>query len=1633
MTKLTQKGVKFDWGDKQEAAFQLLKQKLCSAPILALPEGSKDFIAYCDASKKGLGAVLMQREKVISYASRQLKIHAKNYTHDLELGAVVLKHESRKLEKGDGWGILVENSKDPEKLRTEKLEPRADGTMCLNGRSWLPCYGDLKDSDQAESTNLNTLFIRLELPQELSRSTSFHVSNLKKCYSDDPLVVPLEGLQVDDKLHFAEEPVEVMDREVKQLRRSRVPIVKVRWNSRRGPEFTWEREDQFRKKYPHLFTKTAPSSISSMSDSEDSTVTYTEISSPYEDLSDVGSPGAEGPIFQDPPSPDYVPGPEEPEQAPPSPIYIPFVPEPVYPEFLPVDDEVFPAEEQPMPAADSPTHQSPGYIPESDPEEDPEEDDEEDPEEDPADYPADRGDDRDDEEPSDDDDDDDDDDAEEEEHLAPADPAAVAYSADQDPYLAYRVTARMSIRPQAPAPFLSEEVAERLLALPTPPPSPLSPYSSPLPQIPSPPLPIPSQPPNSPTYVEGSLGSQAARIRQRDALPSPVHETEMPEICLPLRKRPCRTTPSPGYEVGESSTAGTARQVGPATARADLYGFADMLDAAPGHQASRELGYGITDIWDDLLDDARHDRALLRARVNMLYRDRPFYRRTSLLMEEEARVSRAAWAQSMDACDQVHSEGISLRTTVMAQQSKITELQAADRRRQTGPAKDPAEPELPEELADCMDLLFCLATLFRSFVHVSATLKLHQEEGHEVIPVTTPPPVTDTHTATSVTSAQLQAMIDEGVTAVLAARATTRNGDDSHTSGTGHFRRTAPGKNKNQGNGNGVARAYAVGVAGQNPDNNVVTEASKSTKEPSEDNIGVVDRKRIVCKIFQKGLGAVLMQREKVISYASRQLKIHEKQSYYSYLNLEQLLSDYDAIFVLHPEANVVAEALSRKERNHQAIKNEKVGTRTEWNPMPQWHGLVTFMMIIADCDHARVHKSRSNSIHPGSQENVKAKHQRQSGLLVQPEIPQWKWDNITMDFVTKLPKSSQGSLTGPEIGQRRRLRKINQVIKGSKRIVIGEKSYADLKRKPMEFEVGDKVMLKVSPWKGVVNVLATGEIKKSQFVGPFKKCHADETLPFRLDGLHFDDKLQFVEDHRDQVILEVTAPDPLSPATLLDSSTMDYPHRALKNKGIVDSGCSRHMTGNKAYLAEFQDFNGGPVAFGGSKGYITGKGKIKTGKLDFEDVCFVKELQHFNLFSVSQICDKKNKVLFTDSECLVLSSEFKLPDENQVLLKIPRQNNMYSFNLENIVPSGGLACLIAKATTDESNKWHRRLGHVNFKNLNKLVKGNLVRGLPSKIFQNDHTCVACQKGKQHKASCKAKTVSSISHSLQLLHMDLFGPTSVRSLNHKTYCLVITDDFSRFSWVFFLRTKDETSAILKDFIRQIENQLNQKVKTIRCDNGTEFKNRDVIEFCGSKGIKREYSNARTPQQNGVAERKNRTLIEAARTMLADSFLPNTFWAEAVSTACYVLNRVLVTKPHNKTPYELLTGKIPIISYIRPFGCHVTILNTIDHLGKFAGKSDEGFLVGYSLQSKAFRVYNLETKRVEENLYITFLENKPNVAGKGPTWLFDLDYLSDSMNDHPVRLENQANKHAGPQEANHNTSTQDNIDAGDSEK
>nr|GEW15327.1 retrovirus-related Pol polyprotein from transposon TNT 1-94 [Tanacetum cinerariifolium] len=235
----------------------------------------------------------------------------------------------------------------------------------------------------------------------------------------------------------------------------------------------------------------------------------------------------------------------------------------------------------------------------------------------------------------------------------------------------------------------------------------------------------------------------------------------------------------------------------------------------------------------------------------------------------------------------------------------------------------------------------------------------------------------------------------------------------------------------------------------------------------------------------------------------------------------------------------------------------------------------------------------------------------------------------------------------------------------------------------------------------------------------------------------------------------------------------------------------------------------------------------------------------------------------------------------------------------------------------------------------------------------------------------------------------------------KTDKLKFENVYFVFTWTFFLKTKDETSGILRNFITEIENLKNLKVKIIRCDNGGEFRNKEMNDLCSRKGIKREFSNAKTSQQNGVVERRNKTLIEAAKSMLAEAKLPVTFWTEAVITACYVQNRVLVNKSQNKTPYELFNSRSPAIGFLKPFGYHVMILNTLENFRKFEAKEDEGYFIGYSMSSKAFRVFNKRTKRVEENLHVDFLENKPIEKGAGRNWLFDIDSLTNSLNYVPM--------------------------------
>nr|GEY92929.1 hypothetical protein [Tanacetum cinerariifolium] len=393
---------------------------------------------------------------------------------------------------------------------------------------------------------------------------------------------------------------------------------------------------------------------------------------------------------------------------------------------------------------------------------------------------------------------------------------------------------------------------------------------------------------------------------------------------------------------------------------------------------------------------------------------------------------------------------------------------------------------------------------------------------------------------------------------------------------------------------------------------------------------------------------------------------------------------------------------------------------------------------------------------------------------------------------------------------------------------------------------------------------LSDSEFNKSEFdIATYKRGLAsieEQLIFYKKNEVMFYDQIAVLKRDASFRDLEINALNlQIEETNSLVFALQGDPQDALKDQGYFESGCSRHMTGNISYLTDFKKHDGG----------------------------YVDELK--------VMCDKKNSVLFTETECFVLSLNFKLVDESHVLLKVPRKNNMYSSDMKNIVPQKDLTCLLAKATNDESMLWHMRLA----------------------------------------------------------------------------------------------TKDETSKILNSFMTEIENLMDKKVKIIRCDNRTKFKNRVMNEFCKEKGIKREYSVARTPQ-------------------------------------------VLVVKPHFKTLYELFRGRSPALSFMRPFGFYVTILNTLDQLGKFDGKLDEGIFVGYSTInqlgkfdgkldewifvgystiSKAFRVYNTRTRKVKENLHITFLENKPMIAGGRPEWLFDVDALSESMNYAPVPAGTNSNDFA----------------------
>nr|GEX25452.1 hypothetical protein [Tanacetum cinerariifolium] len=320
----------------------------------------------------------------------------------------------------------------------------------------------------------------------------------------------------------------------------------------------------------------------------------------------------------------------------------------------------------------------------------------------------------------------------------------------------------------------------------------------------------------------------------------------------------------------------------------------------------------------------------------------------------------------------------------------------------------------------------------------------------------------------------------------------------------------------------------------------------------------------------------------------------------------------------------------------------------------------------------------------------------------------------------------------------------------------------------------------------------------------------------------------------------------------------------------------------------------------------------------------------------VGQFCDKGLEVAFRKSTCFVRN------EDGVDLLTDDRSSNLFTISL-NGVASNSLTCLLAKASSSQSWLWHQRLSHLNFATINNLVKNNLVQGLPKMKFEKDHLCSTCEKGKIHRKHHKSKTDFASNKPLYLLHMDLCGPMRVESINEKRYGVVVVDDYLRYTW------------------------------RVRIDIGTEFKNKTLAKFFDEVGISQQFSATRTPQQNGVVERRNRTLVEAARTMLTFANLPLFLWAEDIVVACFTQNRLIIHKRFNKSLYELMNKRKPNIKFFYVFGCRCYLLNDYEDVGKLKAKGDIGVFVGYSKESAAFRIYNKRTRKIYESVNVNFDE------------------------------------------------------------
>ena len=420
----------------------------------------------------------------------------------------------------------------------------------------------------------------------------------------------------------------------------------------------------------------------------------------------------------------------------------------------------------------------------------------------------------------------------------------------------------------------------------------------------------------------------------------------------------------------------------------------------------------------------------------------------------------------------------------------------------------------------------------------------------------------------------------------------------------------------------------------------------------------------------------------------------------------------------------------------------------------------------------------------------------------------------------------------------------------------------------------------------------------------------------------------------------------------------------------LLDSGASKHMTPSTDRMTNIQPHKGKVFIGDNSTIPIHSEGSLellldgKGGYLSSR-VFYVPQLG-FHLMSVSEVCKLGMRVIF---------DEYTVSIQDKATGKEVRggsvENGVYKLHAVSSISNSPVGDL-----------WHYRFGHLNFDALRQAFRDQLVTGLPD-VGARLRQCISCLRGKQHREAIPLAYSRRATELLELVHSDLCGPMQTQSLGGALYFMLIIDDCRRFTWVYFLRRKDEAFECFKDWKTYAEKECGKPVKAICADKGGEFTSNAFDNFCKENGIRRELANTGSPWENGVVERKNRTVVEMVRTMLEHRELPQSLWAEATSTSVHILNRSPTAALQKKTPYDVYFGRKPDVSHFRVFGCDAYVHIAKKQRGKFDSKSQKMIFEGYNTVSKGYRLYDPERREIVVSLDVVFDEHVATEGVSGP--------------------------------------------------